>query len=166
MIERIWEYSRFYGELLYSANRLNQNGDGYAAFLLLFNVLELICKSLRESDKDNIFGDIIWLADNGLFTQEEKEFLSGENGIRKIRNIMTHRNPYSFFYVDDEGIIYPFAESETWGIAYREYAPRVIRILSKAIERKSKKNDNIGKTLVVVVFIWYNLNIAVFQGII
>ena len=101
MIERIWEYSRFYGELLNSANRLNRNGDGYAAFLLLFNVLELICKSLRESDKDNIFGDIIWLADNGLFTQEEKEFLSGENGIRKIRNIMTHRNPYSFFYVDE-----------------------------------------------------------------
>ena len=138
MIERIWEYSRFYGELLNSANRLNLNGDSYAAFLMLFNALELICKSLRESDKENVSGDIIWLTDNGIITQEEKEFINGENGIRKIRNIMTHRNPYSFFYVDSEGVLYPFAESETWGIAYREYAPKVICILSNAIERQSK----------------------------
>ena len=135
MVDCIWEYSKFYGELICTANRLHQNGDSYAAFLLLFNVLELVCKSLRETDDGNISGDIAILAEQGILTSEEKDFLNGENGIRKIRNIMTHRDPYAYYYVGDDGIINSLAEHETWDIAYQAYAPKVISILASAIER-------------------------------
>ena len=134
-IDRIWEYSHFYGELLSSANQLSQMGYSYAAFLLLFNVIELVCKSLRGSDKDNVRNDISWLTKQGLYTKEEKEFLSGKNGIRKIRNYMTHRDPYVNYFVDDNGIIMPLSESTTWDFAYSQYAPKAICILSNAIER-------------------------------
>lgn len=133
MIERIWEYSRFYGNLLFSANRLSKNGESYAAFLVLFNAVELICKSLRETDESTVAQDIDWLAENGFFTEEEKEYLNGETGIRKIRNIITHRNPFAYF-LNVNGIMYPFADMETWDFAYQQYAPKTIKALFNAIE--------------------------------
>ena len=133
-IDRIWVFSKFYGDLLFTAKKLNQDGESYAAFLLLFNVLELICKSLRESDNGNLMTDIEWLANNGLITADEMEFLSGSEGIRKVRNIMTHRNPYAYFY-QIEGVVYSFADKETWDYLYELFAPRTIKILRNAIDR-------------------------------
>lgn len=111
--------------------------ESYAAFLVLFNVLELICKSLRETDNGNISQDITWLADNGFFTDEEKEFLNGETGLRRVRNIMTHRDPYAYFF-DVDGVMYSFADKETWDFAYRHYAPNIIKALFNAIEYSNK----------------------------
>ena len=137
MIERIWEYSKFYGDLLFTANHLSQDGESYAAFLVLFNAVELICKSLRETDNGNPSQDIAWLADNGYFTDEEKEFLNGETGLRRVRNIMTHRDPYAHFFNVD-GVMYSFADKETWDFVYQQYAPYVIKALFNAIEHSNK----------------------------
>lgn len=99
------------------------------------NVLELLCKSLKESDDGNVVSDIKWMLENALITPEEEAFLNGQEGIRKIRNIMTHRNLYEYYFEDD-GIVYSFADSETWDIAYANYAPQIIEIMYNAIVNK------------------------------
>ena len=75
------------------------------------------------------------MLDNALITPEEEAFLNGQDGIRKIRNIMTHRNLYEYCFEDD-GIVYSFADSETWDIAYANYAPHIIEIMYNAIVNK------------------------------
>ncbi|MCI5792367.1 MAG: hypothetical protein MR011_03685 [Lachnospiraceae bacterium] len=84
-LDRIWLYSEFYGEQLRISVQLHEEGNSYAAFLLLFNILELLCKSLKESD---------------------------------------------------DGNVYSFADSETWDIAYANYAPHIIEIMYNAIVNK------------------------------
>lgn len=134
-IDCIWLYSAFYGEQLRISLQLHEEGNSYAAFLLLFNVLELLCKSLKESDDGNVVSDIKWMLDNALITPEEEAFLNSQEGIRKIRNIMTHRNLYEYYFEND-GIVYSFADSETWDIAYANYAPQIIEIMYNAIVNK------------------------------
>lgn len=134
-LDRIWLYSAFYGEQLCVSERLHEEGNSYAAFLVLFNILELLCKSLKESDDGNIVTDIKWMLDNALITPEDEAFLNGQDGIRIIRNIMTHRNLYEYFFEND-GIVYSFADSETWDVAYANYAPRIIEIMYNAIINK------------------------------
>lgn len=136
-IDRIWIHFKFYSDLLHTANRLHEEGESYAAFLVLFNVLELICKSVRESDDSNVVSDIKWMAENGLVTATEEEFLNGQNGIRKIRNIMTHKDPYAYFFNDEKGIVHSFADAGSWDLAYDLYAPATIKILCHAIENKN-----------------------------
>jgi len=131
-LDRIWLYSAFYGEQLRISEQLHEEGYSYAAFLVLFNVLELLCKSLRESDNGSVVSNIKWMLDNGLITPDEEVFLNGQNGIRKIRNIMTHRNLYEYYFEKD-GIVYSFADSETWDIVYASYAPHTIEIMHNAI---------------------------------
>ena len=139
-IERIWRYYEFSGNLLLTANQLHQDGNSFAAFLLLYNVLEMIVKSLRESDKGTVSEDVVWLAEHKILTNQEKDFLNDENGIRKMRNIMTHRNIYSHFFEGRDGKAYSFTDYETWDLIYQEYAPNIISILANAIERN--QNDS------------------------
>ena len=136
-LDRIWLYSAFYGEQLRISAQLHEEGNSYAAFLLLFNILELLCKSLKESDDGNVVSDIKWMLDNALITPEEEAFLNGQDGIRKIRNIMTHINLYEYCFEDDE-IVYSFADSETWDIAYANYTPQIIEIMYNAIVNKDE----------------------------
>lgn len=75
------------------------------------------------------------MLDNALITPEEEAFLNGQEGIRKIRNIMTHRNQYEYYFEND-GIVYSFADSKTWDIAYANYAPHIITIMNNAIVNK------------------------------
>lgn len=134
-IDRIWLYSSFYGELLRISLQLHEEGNSYAVFLILFNVFELLCKSLKESDDGNVVSDVKWMLDNALITLEEEAFLNGQEGIRKIRNIMTHRNLYEYYFEND-GIVYSFADSETWDIVYANYTPQIIEIMYNAIVNK------------------------------
>lgn len=77
-LDRIWLYSAFYAEQLRISVQLHEEGNSYAAFLLLFNVLELLCKSLRKSDDRIVVSDIKWMLDNALITPEEEAFLNGD----------------------------------------------------------------------------------------
>lgn len=133
-LECIWLYSHFLGEQFHIAEQLHEENKSYAAFLVLFNALELLCKSLRESDNGNAVSDIKWMLENAFITPEEEAFLNGPNGIRKIRNIMTHRNPYEYYF-EISGVMYSFADEETWDKAYEQYAPETIEILCNAIKR-------------------------------
>lgn len=62
--DRIWQYSKYYSEMIDTSVRLNDLGESYAALLILFNTMELLFKSIRETDKSNLVDDINWLKDN------------------------------------------------------------------------------------------------------
>lgn len=103
-IEYIWQYSRYYGNMISTAQRLYNNEEGYAAVVILFNATELIFKSLRENYSDNFNRDISALTDMGLLTPSEKDFFdSKEYGLREIRNIMTHREAYQYCLESPDG---------------------------------------------------------------
>ena len=140
-IEYIWQYSRYYGNMISTAQRLYNNEEGYAAVVILFNATELIFKSLRENYSDNFNRDISALVDMGLLTLSEKDFFdSKEYGLREIRNIMTHREAYQYCLESPEGKALSFVEADTWTILYENYAPKIIDILYQAIIR-SKQLD-------------------------
>lgn len=130
LLDKIWQYSRYYGDMLFTSIRLHDNEEDYAAILVLFNVMELICKSVRENYNQNLSDDLLDLKNKNILSEEDYEFLSNkEYGIREIRNIMTHRNAYQYFFEDINGKALPFAEPSTWTIIFESYAPRIIQIL-------------------------------------
>mgnify|MGYP001226903357 CR=1 FL=1 len=134
MIQRIWQYSNYYGDMLATAVRLHNEGEDYAATLVLFNATELICKSVRENYNQNFSQDLSHLQKNGLLSEDDYEFLSNnEFGVRGIRNKMMHRDAYQFCLEDSEGIVLPFADDGTWEIIFDNYGPRIIKILYSII---------------------------------
>ena len=140
MIQRIWQYSNYYGDMLATAVRLHNEGEDYAATLVLFNATELICKSVRENYNQNFSQDLSHLQKNGLLSEDDYEFLSNnEFGVMVIKNKRMHRDAYQFYLVDSEGIHYPFSEASTWSIIFENYTPRIIKILHKIIETYSEK---------------------------
>jgi len=55
LIDEIWQYSHYYGDMLFTSLRLHENEEDYAAILVLFNAMELICKSVRENYNQNFY---------------------------------------------------------------------------------------------------------------
>jgi len=134
--EVIWMYSNFFGEMVQMAERLHSENEGYAAILVLFNLIEAVCKSLRQNSNNGVASDIQWLFENEYITEDDYVFLNGENGVRKIRNLIVHKDIYEYCFEDiQNNIAYPFADMETWNMIYRSYSPRIIRILSVAIQK-------------------------------
>lgn len=140
MIDEIWQYSHYYGDMLFTALRLHDDEEDYAAILVLFNTMELICKSVRENYNQNFLEDLSDLKDKNILTEENYEFLANkEYGIRGIRNIMTHRDAYQHCLEDSNGKALPFAEVGTWTIIFESYAPRIIKILYEVINNSHWK---------------------------
>ncbi len=130
MIDEIWRYSSYYGDMLSTALRLHDEEEDYAAILVLFNAMELICKSVRENFNQNFLEDLSYLREKNILSEKDYEFLvSKEYGIRGIRNIMTHRNAYQYCLEDFDGKALYFSEVGTWAIIFEKYAPKIIKIL-------------------------------------
>lgn len=140
MIDGVWQYSRHYGDMLSTSLRLHDDEEDYAAILVLFNAIELICKSVRGNYNQSFYDDLSYLKKENILSEENYEFLSNkENGIRKIRNMITHRNAYQYCLEDSDGIALPFADSGTWTITFESYAPRIIQILYEIINNSHWK---------------------------
>ena len=134
MLEYIWQYSKYYGDMLATTKRLYDDEEYYASIMILFNATELICKSVRDNYTGNFANDLKWLNEHGLLNDEDYSFLDGkENGIRSIRNIMMHRDAYQYCLESENGKALPFTESDTWQLVYDSYAPSIIEILSKLV---------------------------------
>ena len=135
-IESVWLYSHYYGDMLFTAQRLYAANEGYAAVTILFNAMELLFKSLRENFKGTFNQDVAELYKKAILTEEEKFFLIDENvGIHKIRNYMTHRNAYQYCFESPEAKVLPFVETDTWMEIYAFIAPICIRIMNNAVVR-------------------------------
>ena len=103
---------------------------------ILFNAVELIFKSFRENYEENFNQDIAVLTEAGLLTADEKDFFDNpQYGIRKIRNIMTHREAYQYCLEDSNGKALPFIETDTWMLLYENYSERIVDILYNALIR-------------------------------
>lgn len=142
-IESVWLYSHYYGDMLFTAQRLFSSNEGYAAVTILFNAMELLFKSLRDNFKGTFNQDVTDLYQKSILTEEEKFFLIDENvGIHKTRNYMTHRNAYQYCFESPEGKALPFVEADTWIEIYEYMAPICIRIMKNAVVRyRSNETD-------------------------
>ena len=133
--DTIWLYSKYYANIVASAMRLNEIGENYPALMLLFNVFESIAKSVRETDKTNLKDDIKWLAENNFINEQDENFLNDEqNGVRKIRNLMMHRDAYQYC-IDIDNVAYPFADNDTWKVMYNLLAERLIHIMAVIVSK-------------------------------
>lgn len=140
IIDEIWQYSRYYGDMIVTSLRLHDEEEDYAAISVLFNALELICKSVRDNFNQNFLEDLSDLKYRNILSDKDYEFLANkEIGIRGIRNIMTHKNAYQYCLEDFEGKALPFSETGTWTLIFESYAPRIIRILYEIINKSSWK---------------------------
>lgn len=141
-IESVWLYSHYYGDMLFTSQRLYSLAEGYAAIIILFNTLELVFKSLRENFKGTFSEDVSDLYKKKLLTEEEQLFLIDDMvGIHKIRNCMTHRNAYQYCFEAPDGKALPFIEADTWMEIYNSVAPMCFIILNNAVVRSRNPND-------------------------
>lgn len=135
-IESVWLYSHYYGDMLFTAQRLYAANEGYAAVTILFNAMELLFKSLRENFNGTFNQDVADLHQRRFLTKDERFFLIDEKvGIHKTRNYMTHRNAYQFCFESADGKLLPFIEADTWVEIYANIAPTCIRIMNNAVVR-------------------------------
>lgn len=132
----IWLYSKYYANIVTSAKRLHEIGENYSALVVLFNLFELIAKSVRETDKENLKDDIKWLAENDFINKQDEHFLNNEqNGVRKIRNLMMHRDVYQYC-IEIDSVAYPFVDNDTWEVMYNLLAKRLIQIMATVVSKK------------------------------
>lgn len=133
--DNIWIYSKFYADMVATANRLFENDEPYASLVVLFNATELIFKSIRENDSYTLSNDIEWLHRHDFLSTDEFEFLNDETGIRTLRNKMVHKDFYRYF-IEIDGILYPFTEKETWNMLCEMIIPETLSIINNVISKK------------------------------
>ena len=116
MCDKIWLFSKYYGDMVATAIRLKENDESYASLMILFNSMELIFKAIRGNDSHNFNVDVEWLFKKGLLSKQEFDFIESENnGIRSLRNKMTHKDFYKYG-IEKDDILYSFADKETWDV--------------------------------------------------
>ena len=130
LINDIWLYSNYYGDMLQTSKRLYNDDEYYASVLILFNATELIIKSYREKYSSNFNDDIEFVRKNKLISEDEYNLLNDENiGVRKIRNIMAHRDAYAHSIVGE--VVYQFSEPETWKLIFDLTFHSLLKVLNR-----------------------------------
>ncbi len=131
VIDYIWQYSRYYGNLLISCEELSKerNLHGHASIIYLFNILENIMKSQIHDYDSNFVKVIDKLKFENYINDIEYEFLNNKDyGIRKIRNLLAHANLSKYnivFLFEDEKLLYPLTENET-SIKFYDLTSKII----------------------------------------
>ena len=136
-LNSIWHYSHYYGDMLFSAKRLYDNEEPYAAVMILFNATELLLKSVRGNYSKTFSEDVETLVKQGILTVEEQKYLNDEMGIKNIRNIMTHRNAYQYCLESLEGKAFMFSDPETWSIIFALHFDNIVEILYNAVNKSA-----------------------------
>lgn len=119
VIDYIWQYSRYYGNLLISCEELSKerNLNGHASLIYLFNILENIIKSQIHDYDTSFMKAVDKLKSQNHINDIEYEFLNNKDyGIRKIRNLLAHANLSKYniiFLSEDKELLYPLTENET-----------------------------------------------------
>lgn len=131
VIDNVWLYSRYYGNQLAFLREVE--GNGSAALIYLFNLLENILKS-NLSDYESSFQDIVKKSlSNGVINKIEHDFLNNKKtGIRKLRNIFAHANLSQFnvkFKGDD--VLYPLTENDNCQLLYSKLSDIIFNIIMK-----------------------------------
>ncbi|GAB2319810.1 hypothetical protein IRB23SM22_20710 [Alkalibacterium sp. s-m-22] len=118
-IDYVWQHSKYYGNLLSYCKDVAEkdSGNGFVSLIFLFNLMENIFKSSLKNYDARLIDVIDILRDNGTITKIEHDFLNNKNnGIRIIRNLLSHSNlsKYNLIFTEDgTEIYYPLTENET-----------------------------------------------------
>lgn len=160
VIDQVWLYSRHFGNQLVYLNVIEENGC--ASLIHLFNLLENIAKS-RVNDYESNFQNVVKEVFNRqLLSQVEYEFLNNKiNGIRKLRNILSHANLSEFgFKFENDPTIYPLTENDNCQLLYSKISDIIFNIILKIVVDPSNLNtpvetDNAIKQLdyMIITFI-------------
>ncbi len=137
VLDYLWSYSRFHSYCLQQSEELYRNQNGFSAITVLFSCLENISKSVVNDYESNLFTVFKKLLENKIVTQAEHDFLNtGENCIRKIRNLYAHANIAAINLVETEDsneILWPLTEDETSLLLYEKISDLTYNLIIKLV---------------------------------
>jgi len=140
VIDNIWQYSRYYGNLLISCEEIIkvENFSGHASLIYLFNILENIAKSqIKKFDGIDYISVINELKEKNYISKIEYDFLNNKNyGIRKIRNLLAHSNLSKYniiFLFEDNKLLFPLTEDTTCAKFYECFSDILFNLMLKII---------------------------------
>jgi len=143
VFDHVWQYSRYYGNLLISCENISKEKyiHGHASLIYLFNILENIIKS-QVHDYDARFVDAIKkLKLENYINDIEYDFLNNSNyGIRKIKNLLAHENLSRYnivFLSEDKELLFPLTENKTSIKIYYLTSKIIFNLILKIISSNS-----------------------------
>lgn len=129
-INYIYQYSRYYGNVLYECEELYKEESGFILIITFFNMVENIIKSVNE-DYESTFAKNISKLKKKLY-KEDIDFLYY---IKELRNYYAHADLNSLI-LDIEGIAYVLSEDTTAITLYEMLSNTTYNILVKIIKNK------------------------------
>lgn len=139
VIDYIWQYSQYYGNLLISCEKIAklENFNGHATLIYLFNILENIVKSQVKNYELNFVHVIDELKEKNYISEIEYDFLNNrEYGIRRIRNLLAHSNLSKYniiFLFEDNKLLFPLTEDTTCTKFYEYFSDILFNLMLKII---------------------------------
>ncbi|MCT7567617.1 hypothetical protein [Aliarcobacter butzleri] len=139
VIDYIWQYSRYYGDLLISCKKIAklENFNGHVTLIYLFNILENIIKSQVKNYELNFVHVINKLKEKNYISEIEYDFLNNnEYGIRRIRNLLAHSNLSKYniiFLFEDKKLLFPLTEDATCTKFYEYFSDILFNLMLKII---------------------------------
>ncbi|MGL5867981.1 hypothetical protein [Clostridium chrysemydis] len=134
VVNYLWQYSKYYGNLLMYCDIISEDLNPHSALINLFNITEMVFKSKINDYDINLCGAINELKKQGYLTKIESEFLNDKtNGIRGYRNKFSHDNliKYNLIFEDEPEILYPITEYSTCEKFYNIISPIVYNLILK-----------------------------------
>lgn len=129
-ISYIYQYSKYYGNVLYECEELHKEERGVILINTFFNMVENIIKSVNEEYNDKFINSINKL--NKILSEKEISFL---HEIRGYRNDYAH-DDLNFHFLEIDGIAYNYAEDGTAILLYEMLSNMTYNILVKIIKNK------------------------------
>lgn len=154
----VWQSSKFDGGLLFSVLALVQRGEHFCAVFLLLAMLEKICSRVVDDFDLNFKQVLKKLFEKGIISEQLHQYLNGDKqytSVRDIRNIMTHKDLYSYVIVKNNGeqkVFYSLSEDDSWKEFYDGNAMVLFNIIyellfedikiAKEVDSILSKNNN------------------------
>jgi len=146
VIDYLWQYSKYYGELLGYCDIISEEINPHSALINLFNITEIVFKSKLDDYEINFYGAIEKLKEEGYLTNIESNFLNDKiKGIRGYRNMFAHANliKYNLIFEDNPDILYPITECSTCEKLFNIISPILYNLILKVAFNHLYSNHNI-----------------------
>lgn len=145
VLDYLWLHNRFYSQQLYRSDELYRDNKGYAALVLLFNILEIVIKSVVNSFDISFQAATKKLFEENLLSEREFGYLSGDTfSIRKIRNLFAHANLGAINFItleNDIEVLNPLTEEESCLLLYEQTSEIVFNLILKIIPNSLVSSD-------------------------
>ncbi len=129
LVSKIIERDRIFGKLCFEAQDSYKQENYFSALACLFVLAEQIIKFSVDRVDGNFHKAIIEAREKNLINDIEFQFL---NSLREVRNKIFHESHYPTG-LEIEGKFWSFSENETKELIYREFSPKVFRLVFKLV---------------------------------